>query len=90
MSAYNSAKMFLLNASIAVRQFDITCISETYLDSSTPSDDNSLEISGYTLLRSGNTSNNKRVGTKHFYLQEFSMSNICKKVFVLSLKLYVT
>ena len=45
-------KFFLLKAYIAIHKFDIICTSETYLDSSTPSDDSNLEISGYTLVRS--------------------------------------
>ena len=51
--------MFFLNSYIAIHKFDIICISETYLDSSTPSDDSCLEISGYTLVRTDHPSNNK-------------------------------
>ena len=54
--------MFLLKAYIAIHKFDVICISETYLDSSTPSNDSNLEISGYTLVRSDHSSNNKRGG----------------------------
>ena len=54
--------MFFLNSYIAIHKFDIICISETYLDSSTPSDDSCLEISGYTLVRTDHPSNNKRGG----------------------------
>ena len=71
ISAHNYAKIFLLKAYLAVHRFDITCISETCLDSSTPSDDN-LEISGYTLVRSDHPSNNTIRGVciyyKAFYL----------------------
>ena len=52
--------MFLLKAYITILQhiayiaythkFDIICILATYLDSSTPSDDNSLEIFGSPLV----------------------------------------
>ena len=59
ISADNYAKVFLFKAYIAIHKFDIICISETYLDSSTPSDDNNLEISGYTLVRSDHPSNNR-------------------------------
>ena len=38
------------------------CLSETYLDSSTTSDDDNLAISGYNLIRSDHPSNNKRGG----------------------------
>ena len=64
--------MFLLKAYITVHKFDITCISETYLDSSTPSDDSDLETSGYTLNRSDHLSNKKEgvflIITNAFYL----------------------
>ena len=86
--------MFLLKAYIAIHKFDIIYISETYLDSSTPADDSNLEISGYTLVRLNYPSNNKRGGVCIYYksfllLKVFSMSNICKKVFVLKLKLAI-
>ena len=83
LSAHNYAKMFLLKAYIAIHRFDIICIFETYLHSSTSLDDNNLEISGYNLIRSDHPSNNERGGIciyyKHFlplrilnvqYLQE--------------------
>ena len=89
--AYSYAKIFLLKPYIAIKRFDIICISETYLNSSTSPDDNNLEISSYNLIPSDHPSNNKREGIciyyKHFlplrifnvqYLQEcinFEMKN---------------
>ena len=67
ISAHNYSKVFLLKAYIAIHKFDIICISETYLDSSTPSDDSNLEISGYTLVRSDHPSNNKRGDVCSYY-----------------------
>ena len=66
ISAHNYAKVFLLKAYVAIHKFDIICASETYLDSSTPSDD--LEVSGYILVRSDHPSNNKR-GSGCIYYQ---------------------
>ena len=43
------------------------CLSETYLDSSTTSDDDNLAISGYNLIRSDHPSNNKRGGVCIYY-----------------------
>ena len=59
--------MFLLKVYIAIHKFGIICISETYLDSSIPSDDSNLEISGYTLVRLDDTSNSKREGVCIYY-----------------------
>ena len=58
----NFTKVTLLKAYLSVQQFDIFCISETYLNSSIPEDDDSLEIPRYDLIRSDHPSNNKRGG----------------------------
>ena len=42
-------KLFLLSAYSSVYKFDIICLSETYLNSETPSDDENLETAGYNL-----------------------------------------
>ena len=57
--AHNFAKSSLLRAYVSVHKFDVICLSETYLDSST--EDESLEISGCYLIRSDHPSNKKRV-----------------------------
>ena len=84
ISAHNYIKLFLLKAYIAIHKFDIICLSETYLDSSTTSDDDNLAISGCNLIRSDHPSNNKRGGVyiyyKTFYLCVFSVFNISKNV----------
>ena len=59
--------MFLLKAYIVIHKFDIICLSETYLDSSTTSDDDDLTISGYNLIRPDYPSNNKRGGVCIYY-----------------------
>ena len=45
------AKVSLLSAYISVQKFDIIYLSETYLNSEIPSDDENLEIAGYNLVR---------------------------------------
>ena len=52
---------------LAFHKFDIICLSGTYLDSSTTSDDDNLAISRYNLIRSDHPSNNKRGGVCIYY-----------------------
>ena len=47
---------------MSVHKFDIICLSETYLDSTVPLDDENLVISGYNLIRSDHPSNTKHGG----------------------------
>ena len=65
ISAHNFAKLSLLRAYANVHKFDVICLSETYLDFSI--DDESLEISGYCLIRSDHPSNKKRGGICIYY-----------------------
>ena len=67
IAAHNYAKVFLLKAYIAVYNFDIVCIFETYLDSAITSDDGNLEILRYNLIRSDHPSNRKRGGVCIYY-----------------------
>ena len=60
MSAHNYTKLFLLKVYIAIHKFDIICLSETYLDSSSTSDNGNLKISGCNVTGSHPLSNNKR------------------------------
>ena len=61
ISAHNYSKVSLWNAYLTVHKFDIVCLSETYFDSNTAPDNDNLEVSGYSLVRSG-PSNSKREG----------------------------
>ena len=60
--AHNFIKLSLLRAYISINKTDIICLSETYLDSSIPSDDDNLELPGYNLVRADNPTNTKRGG----------------------------
>ena len=73
ISAHNYTKLFLLKAYIAIHKFDIICLSETYLNSSTTSDDDDLAISGYNLIRSDHPSNNERGGACNYYKNFLSL-----------------
>ena len=62
MLAHNYIKFPLLRAYLVFHKFDIICHSETYLNSSTPPHDETLQISGYNLVRSDHPFNSKRGG----------------------------
>ena len=67
ISAHNFIKLSLLRAYISVRNFDILCLSETYLDSTISSNDSNLIIPGYKLYRADHPSNVKRGGICIYY-----------------------
>ena len=67
VTAHNYAKISLLEAYITAQKFDVVCISETYLYSSTAYDNSNLEIAGYNLIRSDHPSNKKRDGVCIYY-----------------------
>ena len=60
ISAHNYIKLSLLRAYLVFHKVDIICLSETYLSSSTPPDDDTLQISGYNLVRSDHPFSSKR------------------------------
>ena len=67
ISAHNYAKLSLLRAYVAFHKFDIIYLAETYLNSSNSADDETLEISGYNLVRSDYSLNSKRGGVCIYY-----------------------
>ena len=54
-------------SSSCLHLYYIICLSETYLDSSIPSDDDNLELPGYNLVRADNPTNTKRGGVCIYY-----------------------
>ena len=60
ISAYNFTKISLLTAYVSVHNFDIICLSETYVNSKTTTDDKNLQIPDYYLLLADHPSNNKK------------------------------
>ena len=63
ISMHNFIKLSLLHA----HNFDISCLSETYLDSNLSSNDSNLIIPGCNLYRADYTSNVKRLGICIYY-----------------------
>ena len=62
IAAHNFSKISLLRAYNAIHNYDIICLSETYLNRDTLSDSDNLKIPGYELIRVDHTSNQKRRG----------------------------
>ena len=67
ISAHNFLKLSLLRAYTTAHNFDVICLSETYLDSSILHDDNNLQIPGYNLYRKDHPLNIKRGGVCIYY-----------------------
>ena len=62
ITAHNFAKEYLLQAYNAIHNFDLICLSESYLDSSVSSDNDNLYIRDYKLVIADHPGNKKRGG----------------------------
>ena len=67
LAAHDFIKLPLIEAYIATSNFDLLCVSETFLDSSISNDDNRINIAGYSLLRADHRSNTKKGGVCIYY-----------------------
>ena len=67
VAAHDFIKLPLIEAYIATNNFDIVCLSETFLDSSIPNDDHRINIAGYSLLRADHPSSKKKGGVCIYY-----------------------
>ena len=56
-----------------IYKYDFICISETFLDSSVPTDDRELSINHYNLIRADHPSNNKRGGICIYYRESLAV-----------------
>ena len=62
LDAHDFLKVFLIDAFITTHNFDIICLSETFLDAAVPQLDENIMINNYSLLRANHSSNSKRGG----------------------------
>ena len=60
--AHSFTKVSLLTSYLSVNKFDIVCLSETFLNSEILTDDENLQIPGYSIARVDHPSNIKRGG----------------------------
>ena len=64
---HNCSKLSLLTSNIFVQTFDIICLCETYLASSTDINDNNVGIPGYIIYYINDPSNvNRRVNCNYY------------------------
>ena len=61
LTAHNYIKVSLLRAYVAIKKFDVVCLSEIYLSSSNLSDDDNFNLPGYSVFRADHPSNTKKV-----------------------------
>ena len=67
LAAHGFVKIPLIEAFINTHNFDIICLSETFLDSTIPKNDENINIKGYSLLRADHPGNSKRGGVCLYY-----------------------
>ena len=65
--AHSFAKVSLLTVYLSVNKFDIVCLSETFLNSEILTDDENLQILGYSIARVDHPSNIKCSGVCVYY-----------------------
>ena len=75
ISTNNYIKISLLEAYNAVHDFDIICLSETFLNSEHLNDEPSLCLQGYAMIRSDHPSGNKRGGVCIYYKEHIPFVN---------------
>ena len=67
LTAHDSTKISLPQAYITQHNYDIICLTETFLNSSILSHDNRIKIDGYNLIRSDHPSDSKKGGVCIYY-----------------------
>ena len=70
LTAHNYLKVSLLRAHVAIKKFDVVCLSESYLDSSDLSDDDNFNLPSYNVVRADHPSN-KIKGVVCTYFKNF-------------------
>ena len=74
ITAHNFSKLTQLKAYISTYKYDFICLSETYLDSSTPN--NLIDIEGYNLVRADHPDDTKRGGVCIYYKESLPVKII--------------
>ena len=69
-------KISLLTAYNTIHQYDVICVSETFLDSSVSLDDRNLSIQGYSLIRADHPDDVKRGGVCLYFKENLTLKVI--------------
>ena len=73
LTAHNFEKVGLLEALNPINEFDIICVSESYLDSEFSYDNEDINIKGYKLVRANHPNNIKRGGVCAYFRESLSV-----------------
>ena len=82
-------KLSMLEAYNIAQKY-VTCISESYLDSTVPLDDNSLSLNGYNRIWADHPYNAKRRGVCKYYKENLSLRIVSTSFFIQCLLCEVT
>ena len=74
LASHNFAKVSSLKAYNAVHRYDIICISKTFLDTSISSNDPSLVLDGYTIIRADNPMDLKKGGVCIYFKETLPLN----------------
>ena len=73
LAAHDFIKVLLIETFISTHNFDILCLSETFLDSTIDLNDENINIDGYSILRADHPSNNKCRGVCIYFKQSLQL-----------------
>ena len=73
LTAHDSTKISLLQVYITQHNYDIICLTETFLNFSILSDDNRITRDGYNLIRSDHPSDSKKRGVFIYYTEHIPL-----------------
>ena len=71
--AHNFSKLCQLEAYNSLYNYDVICISETYLHSSVSHNNENIQLDGYSLIRSDHPSDSKRGGVCLYYKESLGV-----------------
>ena len=73
LAAHDFIKVPLIEVFITISNFDIVCLSETFLDSTIPGDDENRQINGYSLLTADYPNDIKRGGVCIYFKESLPL-----------------